>query len=108
METLLHSSQTDGADLAELYHATALEHAAKAGAEVLSSHGALTNFERLCDDAVSRYGEKARLIPFGEAPVFGYLLAREVEYVNLRMILLGRNSNISHDIIRSRLRDCFV
>ena len=95
-----------GNGLTELYSATPLKEAAAAGAEALSG-GMLTAFERLCDDAVSGYLADARFVAFGEAPLIRYLAEKETEYLNLRMILLGRRAGLDPDTIRTRLRDDF-
>ncbi|MCI2055817.1 MAG: V-type ATPase subunit [Oscillibacter sp.] len=96
-----------GSGLAELYASTDLKAAAESGAKALDG-GSLTEFEKLCDDAVSAYLAGAQLVPFGEAPLVGYLAARETEYTNLRIILLGRKAGLSADVIRSRLRESYV
>ena len=87
----------------ELYHTTDLRPAAEAGLHAGKS-GALTEFEKLCDDAVSQQLSGAGLVPFGEPPLLRYLAARETEYTNLRMILIGRQAGIAPDILRTRLR----
>lgn len=102
-EELLRACGGKGAGLAELYAPTRLAEAAAEGARAIDG-GALTDFERLCDDAQSAYLEEARLIPFGEEPVLAYLAARETEYTNLRVILMGRMAGVPADVIRSRLR----
>lgn len=96
-----------GAGLAELYAPTALKDAAEAGAAALSG-GPLTEFEKLCDDAVSGYLAGSLLIPFGEAPLVSYLAARETEYTNLRILLMGRKAGLAPEVIRSRLRASFL
>ena len=70
--------------------------------------GSLTEFEKLCDDAVGDYLAGAQMVPFGEAPLLGYLAARETEYTNLRILLLGRSTGLPADVIRSRLRASYV
>ena len=102
-ESMLTVSDNHGTGLAELYAPTALAQAAEAGGEVLKG-GTVTEFEKRCDDAVSEYLDRAALIPFGEAPLIAYLAARETEYANLRIVLLGRGANLPADVIRSRLR----
>ena len=106
-EELLRVSGNSGGGLAELYAPTILAAAAAEGAKTLSG-GLLTEFEKGCDDALNAYLEKARLIPFGEAPVLAYLAARETEYTNLRIILMGRMAGVPADVIRSRLRAGYV
>ena len=83
------------------------EEAAALGAKALSG-GLLTDFEKACDNALSAYLDAARLIPFGEAPVLAYLAARETEYTNLRIVLMGRMAGVPADVIRSRLRAGYV
>ena len=93
--------------LQELYGPTALQAAAEAGAEALRG-GPLTAFEKLCDDAVGEYLAGAQFVPFGEAPLLGYLAARETEYTNIRILLMGRGAGLPADVIRSRLRAGYV
>lgn len=100
-------ASSDGGGMVELYAPTNLGAAAEAGAEALKG-GALTAFEKLCDDAVADYLSDAKFVPFGEAPLVGYLAARETEYTNLRIILMGRKAGLAPEIIRSRLRKSYV
>ena len=93
--------------LQELYGPTALQAAAEAGAEALRG-GPLTAFEKLCDDAVGEYLAGAQFVPFGEAPLLGYLAARETEDTNIRILLMGRGAGLPAEVIRSRLRNGYV
>jgi V/A-type H+-transporting ATPase subunit C len=106
-QSILGVSNSGGGGLAELYAATELRTAAEAGASALSG-GPLTEFEKLCDDAVGSYLAGAGCLAFGEAPLVGYLAAKETEFTNLRILLLGRRSGLAPDVIRSRLRECYV
>ena len=106
-DELLRVSANKGGGLVELYAPTLLAAAAEAGARSAAG-GALTEFEKRCDDAVSAYLESARPIPFGEEPVLAYLAARETEYMNLRIVLMGRAVGVPADVIRSRLRVGYV
>ena len=96
-----------GAGLRELYGTTRFRAAAEAGADALGG-GLLTEFEKRCDDAVGDYLAAARYVPFGEAPLVGYLEARETEYTNLRIILMGRAAGIDPAVIRTRLRASYL
>ncbi len=104
---ILSVSAAGGSGMAELYAPTRFQAAAEAGAEALRG-GAMTEFEKLCDDAVGDYLSGAQFVPFGEAPLLGYLAARETEYTNLRILLLGRSTGLSADVIRARLRASYV
>lgn len=106
-DAVLKISEGGGSGLTELYGPTRFHAAAEAGAEALRG-GPLTEFEKLCDDAVGDYLAGAQFVPFGEAPLLGYLAARETEYTNLRILLLGRSTGLPADVIRSRLRASYV
>ena len=106
-DAILAVSAGGGNGMMELYGSTRFRAAAEAGAEALRG-GALTHFEKLCDDAVGDYLAGAQFVPFGEAPLLGYLAARETEYTNLRILLLGRSTGLPADVIRSRLRASYV
>lgn len=106
-DEILRVSANNGGALTELYAPTPLADAAEEGAKTLSG-GMLTEFEKRCDDAVNSYLEAARLISFGEEPVLAYLAARETEYMNLRIVLMGRAVGVPADVIRSRLRTGYV
>ena len=100
---LLAVAESGGSGLTELYAHTRFETAAESGAAALQG-GTLTAFEKDCDDAVNDYLAGAQMVPFGEAPLLGYLAARETECTNLRILLLGRAAGLPAEVIRSRLR----
>ena len=70
--------------------------------------GALTAFERECDNALMAYQDKARRTPFGEEVVAGYLFAREAELTAIRTVMAGRMAGLSGDVIRQRLRKSYL
>ena len=96
-------SVANGGSLPELYAPTPLAAAAESGAEAVKG-ASLTAFEKLCDDAVMNYLAGAQFVPFGDAPLVAFLAAKETEYTNLRILLLGRAAGLPADVIRSRLR----
>ena len=100
-------SAASGGDLAGLFARTPLEEAAQAGAEALGG-GPLTQFERLCDNALTAYLSQARRVPFGEHPLIGYLYAKENELTTIRIILTGRLAGLDAETIRERLRESYV
>lgn len=104
---ILTAVRGGGSGLAELYAPTLLSEAAQAGQAALDGDP-LTEFERLCDDALCSYVADALYVAFGEEPLVGYLAALETEITNIRIIMMGRNAGISPDIIRSRLRATYV
>lgn len=96
-------------ELAGLFQSGALhEAAALVSGLARPDGGALTEFERLCDDAVTGYLASAKRIPFGQEAVIGYLYARETEITAVRTIMSGRMAGLSGELIRSRLRDTYI
>jgi V/A-type H+-transporting ATPase subunit C len=91
----------------ELYHISPLRDAAALGVAAVQG-GSLTRFEKLCDDALTKYLKGAKLVGFGEQPVIGYLAARESELTAVRIIMTGRMAGLAPDTIRERLREAYV
>lgn len=105
---LLHDVAEDGGSrLKELYANTELKTAAEAGAATLQE-GSFTAFEKACDDAVSMVLADAQMIPFGEAPLLAFVAAKEIEFANLRLLLLGRAAGLPSEVIRTFLRKACV
>lgn len=98
-----------GEELAGLFQTGPLAVAAALGSRLLHAEdGPLTEFERLCDDALMEYLSAARRVPFGVETVIGYLYAREVEATIIRTILSGRMAGLAGETIRGRLRSAYV
>lgn len=96
-----------GATLEDLYATSVLKDAAEAGTACLSG-ASLTQFEKLCDDAIMAHVGNARYVAFGEAPLVAYLVARESEFTAVRIIMTGRLAELPVDVIRERLREPYV
>ena len=98
-----------GQGMSNLFRANPLEEAAKL-ADRLSKpgSGALTELERLCDDAIMDYQRKAHRVPFGQEVVAGYLFAKEAELTAARTVMAGRMAGLEADEIRRRLRRSYV
>ena len=98
-----------GDGLGEVFQTGPLAQAAALGSKLSQpGSGALTAFEKACDDALTDYLTSARLIPFGEEIVIGYLYAREQELTAIRAIFAGRAAGLDGDTIRQRLRKTYV
>ncbi len=93
--------------IAEVFSTTRLSAAASLGSAAIP-RGPLTAFERECDNALSDYLSDASLVSFGPAPVAAYLSLLENEIMSIRIILTGKISGASPEIIRERLRVCHV
>jgi len=98
-----------GEALGEVFHHGLLAEAGQLGAAVTRpGSGALTEFERSCDDAVTAYLAQAHRISFGEEPIIGYLYAKEQELTAIRTIFAGRAAGLDGDTIRRRLRATYA
>ncbi len=72
------------------------------------SGGSLAALDLACDNALIGYLRSSSLIPFGEAQVIGYLLAKEAELVSVRTVMVGRHAGLSPEQITERLRISYV
>jgi V/A-type H+-transporting ATPase subunit C len=98
-----------GEALGEVFRAGPLAQAAELGASLAQpGAGALTAFERECDNALTAYLSAARRVPFGEETVIGYLYAKEQELTAIRSVFAGRAAGLDGDAIRQRLRETYV
>lgn len=96
-----------GGNLEDLYRSTNLRQAAELGAAAAAG-GSLTPFEKACDDAVTAMAAGAKSVPFGVESVISYLVAKEIEFTAVRIIMSGRMAGIDSDTIRERLREAYV
>lgn len=98
-----------GEELGSLFQAGPLAQPAQLGAKAARpAGGTLIAFERACDDAVTRYVENAKRVPFGEETVIAYLYAKEAEFTAVRTILASRRAGLDGAAIRERLRETYV
>lgn len=103
----LLAAGSGAADLAGVFTHTYLTAAAQEGAEAMRG-GSLTQFERLCDNALTAYLSQGKRVAFGEHPLIGYLYAKENELTTIRIILTGRMAGLDAETIRERLRESYV
>ena len=76
--------------------------------ELIASDASLGALEKKADDIWINLARKACYIPFGAEVAIGYICALEYEVKNIRIILAGKDAGLSSDIIRERLRECYV
>ena len=96
-----------GGNLESPFRTTTMRMAAEVGAEAARG-GSLTRFEKVCDDAVTAAAAKAKGVGFGVEAVIGYLVAKEIEFTAVRIIMSSRMAGIHGDTIRERLREAYV
>lgn len=70
--------------------------------------GSLSEFEKLSDDYIIEFVKKAHYLPFGPEPLIGFLIAKQIEIKNIRIIMTGKINGITEEITRRRLREAYV
>lgn len=78
------------------------------GIRLLRDNAPLAGLEKLSDDYLTDSVKQARFVPLGPEPLFAYILAKENEIRNLRIIFAGKVNGVAAEIIRERLRDVNV
>ncbi len=68
----------------------------------------LAGFEMLCDNYLMDLLKKTKFAIFGIEPLVTYLLAKELEVKNVRIIMVGKINQLAQDVIRERLRETYV
>lgn len=78
------------------------------GIESFKITGNLTKFEKLSDNYIMAYVKRAKYVSLGIEPLVGYLMAKEMEIKNAKIVMVGKINNISNEVIRERLREAYV
>lgn len=76
--------------------------------EEYKNTGSLNNFEKYVDDYLLDIIKGTKSINYGAEVIFSYLIAKEIEIKNLRLILVGKVNDLSVEFIRERLRGVYV
>lgn len=96
-----------GEGISALFSAGALSEAGEAGERAVKGES-LTEFERLCDNALVKYLKGAGMVSFGQAPVIAFIAAVEAEITAVRIVMNSRKCNLEPQTIRERLRESYV
>ena len=78
------------------------------GAAEVRNTGLYSLMEKMCDDRLMRYIKDAKYVPFGPEAAAAFLLAKESEIKNLRMILTRKIAGTPKEVISERLRETYV
>lgn len=115
-QSLLGGGVIDGSDLLAWYEEgeetlwERLRFGAYAGlAETVEkTDRSLTAIERCTEDYLMARIREAKFVPYGADVLIGYLLAREYEVKNLRILLAGKELGLPTETIRERMRNGYV
>lgn len=67
-----------------------------------------SDIEKLLDDYIMEYIQRAKLVTMGVEPLTAYLFAKEAEIRNVRIIMTAKINELSVDLVRERLRESYV
>lgn len=81
--------------------------AAKDGGAALRENGSFTVLEKLCDNILIAYAQKAKALTFGVEPVMAYYIAKQMEIKSVRIIIAGRKAKLDDNLIKERIRDTY-
>lgn len=90
------------------FKGTPFEGLARQGAESAESGLSFGAWEKKCDDELMNYIKRAKTVPMGPEPAFGYLYGKETEVRNLRSILSGKELLLPPEAMLGRLREPYV
>jgi len=87
---------------------TDYEKVVEIGLKSYETKGSLTEIERLVDNYILNFVKIGRFITFGMEPLVGFIVAKENDIKNIRIILSGKLNKLSPAKIRERIRDVYV
>ena len=96
-----------GEGVTAVFTGRTLAEAAELGEQAVGG-APLTPFERACENILTRFLSEAKRVSIGMEAVVAYVSMLEGEIVSARMILLGKRSGVSPEMLRERLRDSYV
>lgn len=76
--------------------------------EEYKNTSSLSNFEKYVDDYLMDLIKETNSINYGAEVIFAYLIAKEVEIKNLRLVLVGKVNDLPFEFIKERLREVYV
>ncbi|KXO16211.1 V-type ATP synthase subunit C [Peptoniphilus sp. GNH] len=82
--------------------------AVKAGLSSYEDSKSLSLFEQSMDNYFVNMLKEAKKVTYGPEVIFAYVMAKENEIKNIRIILMSKLSGLDSEKIRQRLRDSYV
>lgn len=95
-------------NIVELLRYSPYGEVAEKGIEAYRTTGSMAKLEKICDDYLMSFVKSAKFISLGLEPLIGYLVAKENEIRNVRIIMVGKINKLSNENIRERLREAYV
>jgi V/A-type H+-transporting ATPase subunit C len=82
--------------------------AMRQGVEAYEKTGNFSALERLLDSMLVEYLKKVKYLSYGPEILFAYLLSKENEIRQIRILLTCKNNDIGPEVLRERLRDNYA
>ncbi len=78
------------------------------GAKAVTEKGSYSELEKILDNLKIRFAAECKYQPFGLETAAAYLIAKEMEVKNLRIIFAGKIAGTAAEIVAERLRETYV
>ena len=86
-----------------LFIATPYYNIVEAGCDYFSKHNSFLRLEQLCDNYMLSFLRSTSQLTAGPEPAIAYMLRKENEIRNIRMILTGKKNNLDSQMLLDRL-----
>lgn len=83
-------------------------HILKQAQEEYLNTGKMNGFEKLSENFIMNIMKDTKFISFGPEPLLAYLIAKETEIKNIRIIMVGKLNKVAPAFLRERLRELYV
>ncbi len=69
---------------------------------------AMQKLEKVIDNHLMDFAKESKKVSYGPEIIMGYLISREMEIKNLRIILTAKLNSLSREFMEERMRDLYV
>jgi V/A-type H+-transporting ATPase subunit C len=104
-DKLRHGLDVGYEAVAAIFFATPYYNVVESGVSYLPSNNSFLQLEANCEYHISSFLKTANLITAGPQPVIAYLLLKEIEIRNIRLILTGKMNSLDARLILDRIGD---
>ena len=94
--------------LTSVFHYKYFGDVIKNGMESYSKEGNYSGLEKLFDNCLISHIKKAKYVAFGAEVLFAYIISKENEMRQIRILVTCKNNNIPVEILKERLRDNYA
>ena len=103
LERLLHGLDLGYEALGPLFFVTPYHRLLEAGASYLASEKSFLRAEQQCDEHLTGFLKSTLQITAGPQPIIAYLLMKESEIRNVRLVLTAKKNNLDTKLIQDRI-----